>query len=128
MFKGDATGVLVAIDVSTRGIYVDGVPLLVRIDAPTDHKDYLHGAGEADFFVTLATSKQNTLVVGLTSRAEVHSKFVDVFPHHAESVFITGSKEPTGIAYIALVEPKPDFGGPSRRPSPAEDHGRRRPR
>ena len=113
---------------------VDGVSLVVHVDAPTDHKDYLHRAGrtaragEAGVVVTLATSKQQTAVRGLTSRAGVYPKFVDVRPHHAELVSITGSKEPSGIAYIAPVEPKSDFGGARRRPRPGQDQRRRRPR
>ena len=134
MFKANTTAALVATDVAARGIHVDGVSLVVHVDAPTDHKDYLHRAGrtaragEAGVVVTLATSKQQTAVRGLTSRAGVYPKFVDVRPHHAELVSITGSKEPSGIAYIAPVEPKSDFGGARRRPRPGQDQRRRRPR
>ncbi|MBI3429133.1 MAG: hypothetical protein HY050_03560 [Actinobacteria bacterium] len=65
---------------------------------------------------------------GLTSRAGVYPKFVDVRPHHAELVSITGSKEPSGIAYIAPVLEKPSFGGARRKPRPGQDQRRRRPR
>ena len=131
-FKANTNAALVATDVAARGIHVDDVSLVVHVDAPTDHKDYLHRAGrtaragEAGVVVTLATSKQQTAVRGLTSRAGVYPKFVDVRPHHAELVSITGSKEPSGIAYIAPVVEKPSFGG--RKPRPNSDQRRRRPR
>ena len=36
---------LVATDVAARGIHVDDVGMVVHVDPPTDHKDYLHRAG-----------------------------------------------------------------------------------
>jgi superfamily II DNA/RNA helicase len=131
-FKENPNSALVATDVAARGIHVDDVSLVVHVDAPTDHKDYLHRAGrtaragEAGVVVTLATSKQQSAVRGLTSRAGVYPKFVDVRPHHDELVSITGSKVPSGIPYIAPVVEKPSFGG--RRPRPNSDQRRRRPR
>jgi len=132
-FKASANAALVATDVAARGIHVDGISLVVHVDAPTDHKDYLHRAGrtaragEAGVVVTLATSKQQTAVRGLTSRAGVYPKFVDVRPHHAELVSITGSREPSGIAYVAPVTASD---GPRRsgKPRPRSDQRRRRPR
>ncbi len=131
-FKENPNSALVATDVAARGIHVDDVSLVVHVDAPTDHKDYLHRAGrtaragEAGVVVTLATSKQQSAVRGLTSRAGVYPKFVDVRPHHDELVSITGSKVPSGIPYITPVVAKPSFGG--RRPRPNSDQRRRRPR
>ena len=132
-FKASETAALVATEFAARGIIVDGISLVVHVDAPTDHKDYLHRAGrtaragEAGVVVTLATSKQQSAVRGLTSRAGVFPKFVDVRPHHAELVSITGSKEPSGIAYIAPVMASD---GPRRtgKPRPRSDQRRRRPR
>ena len=133
-FKASPTAALVATDVAARGIHVDGISLVVHVDAPTDHKDYLHRAGrtaragEAGVVVTLATSKQQSAVRGLTSRAGVYPKFVDVRPHHTDLVTITGSKEPSGIAYIAPVGEKSAFGAARRKPRPGQDQRRRRPR
>jgi superfamily II DNA/RNA helicase len=45
LFKDTANAALVATDVAARGIHVDGISLVVHVDAPTDHKDYLHRAG-----------------------------------------------------------------------------------
>jgi superfamily II DNA/RNA helicase len=57
-----------ATDVAARGIYVDGVSLVAHVDAPTDHKNYLHRsgrtarAGEAGGVVVIATTKQQISV------------------------------------------------------------------
>jgi superfamily II DNA/RNA helicase len=44
-FRQGRTQVLVATDVAARGIHVDGVDLVLQLDVPQDHKDYLHRAG-----------------------------------------------------------------------------------
>jgi len=135
LFKEQDNAALVATDVAARGIHVDGISLVVHVDAPTDHKDYLHRsgrtarAGEAGGVVVLATTKQQTSVKGLTSRAGVTPKFVGVKPNDAELITITGAQEPSGIPYVApIVENR----GPSRsggkRPRPNSSQRRRRPR
>ncbi|MBZ5782409.1 helicase-related protein, partial [Klebsiella aerogenes] len=81
--------------VAARGIHVDGISLVVHVDAPTDHKDYLHRAGrtaragEAGTVVTIATTKQQKSIGGLTSRAGVTPKFVSVTPLSTELMKIT---------------------------------------
>jgi hypothetical protein len=79
--------------------------------------------------VTLATTKQQKSIGGLTSRAGVTPKFVGVKPLDKELMTITGAQEPSGIPYVApIVENK----GPSRRtsgrPRPNSSERRRRPR
>jgi len=44
-FSRGETRVLVATDVAARGIHVDDVDLVVHVDPPNDHKDYLHRSG-----------------------------------------------------------------------------------
>ncbi|WP_337059804.1 DEAD/DEAH box helicase [Kineococcus sp. G2] len=44
-FSAGETRVLVATDVAARGIHVDDVDLVVHVDPPNDHKDYLHRSG-----------------------------------------------------------------------------------
>ncbi len=44
-FRQGSVPVLVATDVAARGIHVDDVSLIVQVDPPADHKDYLHRAG-----------------------------------------------------------------------------------
>jgi superfamily II DNA/RNA helicase len=134
LFKQLPNAALVATDVAARGIHVDGISLVVHVDAPTDHKDYLHRsgrtarAGEAGAVVTLATTKQQKSVGGLTSRAGVTPKFVGVKPLDQDLMRITGAQEPSGIPYVTpVVENKGPARG-SRKPRPNSDQRRRRPR
>ncbi len=132
LFKETANAALVATDVAARGIHVDGISLVVHVDAPTDHKDYLHRAGrtaragEAGTVVTLATTRQQKSIGGLTQRAGVTPKFVGVTPLSTELMKITGAQEPTGIPYIVpIVEKSVRSGG--KRPRPNSSQRRRRP-
>ncbi len=134
LFKQLPNAALVATDVAARGIHVDGISLVVHVDAPTDHKDYLHRsgrtarAGEAGAVVTLATTKQQKSVGGLTSRAGVTPKFVGVKPLDQDLMRITGAQEPSGIPYVTpVVENKAPSRG-SRKPRPNSSGRRRRPR
>ena len=134
LFKQLPNAALVATDGAARGIHVDGISLVVHVDAPTDHKDYLHRsgrtarAGEAGAVVTLATTKQQKSVGGLTSRAGVTPKFVGVKPLDQDLMRITGAQEPSGIPYVTpVVENKaPSRGNRKLRPNSSER--RRRPR
>jgi superfamily II DNA/RNA helicase len=132
LFKETANAALVATDVAARGIHVDGISLVVHVDAPTDHKDYLHRAGrtaragEAGTVVTLATTRQQKSIGGLTQRAGVTPKFVGVTPLSTELMKITGAQEPSGIPYIVpIVEKSVRNGG--KRPRPNSSQRRRRP-
>ncbi|KRO35426.1 MAG: hypothetical protein ABR54_02775 [Actinobacteria bacterium BACL15 MAG-120619-bin91] len=133
LFKETANAALVATDVAARGIHVDGISLVVHVDAPTDHKDYLHRAGrtaragEAGTVVTLATTRQQKSIGGLTQRAGVTPKFVGVTPLSTDLMKITGAQEPSGIPYIVpIVEKSVRSGG--KRPRPNSSQRRRRPR
>ncbi len=44
-FREGRLPVLVATDVAARGIHVDDIELVLQVDPPADHKDYLHRAG-----------------------------------------------------------------------------------
>ena len=134
LFKQLPNAALVATDVAARGIHVDGISLVVHVDAPTDHKDYLHRsgrtarAGEAGAVVTLATTKQQKSVGGLTSRAGVTPKFVGVKPLDQDLMRITGAQEPSGIPYVTLVVESKGPGRGVRKPRPNSSERRRRPR
>jgi superfamily II DNA/RNA helicase len=60
-------------------------------------------AGKAGAVVTLATTKQQKSVGGLTSRAGVTPKFVGVKPLDQDLMRITGAQEPSGIPYVTPV-------------------------
>ena len=63
-FKTGHVTVLVATNVAARGIHVDNLDLVVNVDPPSDHKDYLHRggrtarAGESGSVVTLVLPNQ----------------------------------------------------------------------
>ena len=109
-FKDGRASALVATDVAARGIHVDDVSLVVHVDAPADHKDYLHRAGRTaragatGVVVTLATHKQKRGIFGITNRAGVKLSEVYVRPSDPELVRVTGSKEPSGIPVIVPAE------------------------
>lgn len=102
-FKDGRASALVATDVAARGIHVDDVSLVVHVDAPADHKDYLHRAGRTaragatGTVVTLATHKQKKAVFGITNRAAVKLIENQVRPGDAKLQEITGAQEPSGI-------------------------------
>jgi superfamily II DNA/RNA helicase len=118
-FKEGLTDVLVATDVAARGIHVDGVSLVVHIDPPNDHKDYLHRAGrtaragETGSVVTLIGPRQQKAVTAMTTRAGVNPEVVKVKPMSKELISITGAKEPSGIAWKPPAEPAKRGGRPS---------------
>jgi superfamily II DNA/RNA helicase len=133
LFKDTANAALVATDVAARGIHVDGISLVVHVDAPTDHKDYLHRAGrtaragEAGTVVTLATTRQQKSIGSLIQRAGVVAKYVGVTPLSTDLMKITGAQEPSGIPYVVpIVEKSVRSGG--KRPRPNSSQRRRRPR
>ena len=133
LFKDSVNAALVATDVAARGIHVDGISLVVHVDAPTDHKDYLHRAGrtaragEAGTVVTITTTKQQKSIGGLTSRAGVTPKFVGVTPLSTELMKITGAQEPSGVPYIVPIVEKSVRSGGNKRPRPNSSQRRRRP-
>ncbi|WP_082518577.1 MULTISPECIES: DEAD/DEAH box helicase [unclassified Rhodococcus (in: high G+C Gram-positive bacteria)] len=101
-FKSGRTPVLVATDVAARGIHVDGIDLVVHVDPPADHKDYMHRAGRtaragaAGTVVAIALPNQRRIISRLTGQAGVKVKSVDVSPGSAELGSITGAKAPSG--------------------------------
>ncbi|MET9378300.1 DEAD/DEAH box helicase [Streptomyces sp. NPDC002992] len=100
--KGDVT-VLVATNVAARGIHVDDVDLVVNVDPPADHKDYLHRggrtarAGESGSVVTLVLPDQRRDVVRLMADAGLRPQVTQVRSGEAELSRITGAKAPSGV-------------------------------
>ena len=133
LFKEQENSALVATDVAARGIHVDGISLVVHVDLPQDHKDYLHRsgrtarAGESGTVVTLSSSKNSRAVSGLLSRAGVTPKFHDVRPLDEKLMVITGAQEPSGVPYVPpVVERKaPQRSGGNRRGGSGKSRGYR---
>ncbi|MFC9789780.1 DEAD/DEAH box helicase [Rhodococcus sp. NPDC127528] len=129
-FKNGRTPVLVATDVAARGIHVDGIDLVVHVDPPADHKDYLHRAGrtaragEKGTVVAIVLPNQRRLVRKLTGMAGVDATAVNVTPGSEELATITGAKAPSGEP----VREQPSRGERSYNDRPRRDGGFDRPR
>lgn len=85
-FKDGRVPVLVATDVAARGIHVDEVGVVLQVDPPADHKDYLHRAGrtaragEKGTVVTLALPHQRRAMQRLLDEAGVDTRLVKARP------------------------------------------------
>ncbi|WP_030261660.1 DEAD/DEAH box helicase [Streptomyces violens] len=128
-FKSGHTNVLVATNVAARGIHVDNLDLVVNVDPPSDHKDYLHRggrtarAGESGTVVTLVLPGQRRGMNRLMSDASITAQETRIHPGEAELSRITGAQAPSGIALTAAdTEPPKRTGagaGKARRSRPA---------
>ncbi|WP_392671571.1 DEAD/DEAH box helicase [Streptomyces sp. LN785] len=131
-FKTGHVTVLVATNVAARGIHVDNLDLVVNVDPPSDHKDYLHRggrtarAGESGSVVTLVLPGQRREMTRLMADAGIVPKIAQVRSGEAELSRITGAQAPSGVpvTITAPVSERATGGGPSRgrrnrRPSQA---------
>ncbi|GAB7105481.1 DEAD/DEAH box helicase [Streptomyces phaeofaciens JCM 4814] len=126
-FKTGHVSVLVATNVAARGIHVDNLDLVVNVDPPTDHKDYLHRggrtarAGESGSVVTLVTPNQRRSMVRLMSDAGIRPQITQIHSGDEALRRITGAQAPSGIP-VVITAPVAER---SRRS--ATSRGRRRP-
>jgi superfamily II DNA/RNA helicase len=126
-FKTGHVSVLVATNVAARGIHVDNLDLVVNVDPPTDHKDYLHRggrtarAGESGSVVTLVTPDQRRSMDRLMAAAGVRPQSTRIRSGDESLSRITGAQAPSGVPVVitAPVVERPKRGTSSR--------GRRRP-
>ncbi|MBN6052383.1 DEAD/DEAH box helicase [Nonomuraea sp. RK-328] len=102
-FKTGHVTVLVATNVAARGIHVDNLDLVVNVDPPSDHKDYLHRggrtarAGESGSVVTLVLPNQRRGMTRLMADAGIVPQTSQVRSGEAELRRITGAQVPSGI-------------------------------
>jgi superfamily II DNA/RNA helicase len=123
---GDVT-VLVATNVAARGIHIDGLDLVVNVDPPTDHKDYLHRggrtarAGESGTVVTLVLPSQRREMDRMMSTAGITPHSARVQSGDAELTRITGARKPSGVpvnvAAVAAERPRTRSTVRGRRPA-----------
>ena len=140
-FRDGTLPVLVATDVAARGIHVDDISVVLQVDPPADHKDYLHRsgrtarAGEQGKVVTLALPHQRR---GM--ERQMREAGVDILPVRATPgdalLASTGATAPTGVpvpdeAFRRLLDGEPArrraSGGP-RGPRHGSGSGARPPR
>ncbi|MFG2718526.1 DEAD/DEAH box helicase [Streptomyces sp. NPDC048416] len=126
-FKTGHVNVLVATNVAARGIHVDNLDLVVNVDPPTDHKDYLHRggrtarAGESGSVVTLVTPNQRRDMVRLMSHAGIQPQTTQIRSGDEALNRITGAQAPSGVP-VVIAAPVTE-----RAKRGAATRGRRRP-
>ncbi len=135
-FKNGQVTALVATNVAARGIHVDDLDLVVNVDPPTDHKDYLHRggrtarAGGSGSVVTLVLPDQRRDVTRLMSDAGIRPRTASVKSDDEELATLTGAREPSGVAVtIEVPQPTPPTASrPARKTGtePGRRSGRRR--
>ncbi|MFE6334802.1 DEAD/DEAH box helicase [Streptomyces sp. NPDC057798] len=122
-FKTGHVTALVATNVAARGIHVDDLDLVVNVDPPTDHKDYLHRggrtarAGGSGSVVTLVLPEQKRDVTLLMSNAGIRPRTARVTSSDAALATITGAREPSGVP-VTIEIPQP--AAPPARKAAAE--------
>ncbi|WP_328720439.1 DEAD/DEAH box helicase [Streptomyces sp. NBC_00247] len=121
-FKTGHVTVLVATNVAARGIHVDNLDLVVNVDPPSDHKDYLHRggrtarAGESGSVVTLVLPNQRREMTRLMQDAGITPQIAQVRSGEAELSRITGARTPSGVPVVISSPPseRPKSSGKSR--------------
>jgi superfamily II DNA/RNA helicase len=110
-FKTGHVTVLVATNVAARGIHVDNLDLVVNVDPPSDHKDYLHRggrtarAGESGSVVTLVLPGQRREMTRLMADAGITPATTQVRSGEAELRRITGAQAPSGVPVTITAPP-----------------------
>ncbi|WP_103533792.1 DEAD/DEAH box helicase [Streptomyces sp. SM11] len=111
-FKTGHVTVLVATNVAARGIHVDNLDLVVNVDPPSDHKDYLHRggrtarAGESGSVVTLVLPNQRREMTRLMADAGITPQVAQVRSGEAELNRITGAQAPSGVPVVISAPAK----------------------
>ena len=110
-FKDGHVTVLVATNVAARGIHVDDLDLVVNVDPPSDHKDYLHRggrtarAGKSGSVVTLVLPDQRRGMTRMLASAGITPQTTQVHSGSAELSRITGAQAPSGIPVVVTPPP-----------------------
>ncbi|TQF05922.1 DEAD/DEAH box helicase [Kitasatospora acidiphila] len=133
-FRDGRVNALIATNVAARGIHIDGLDLVVNVDPPIDHKDYLHRggrtarAGESGTVVTLVLPEQRRDVSKLMTVAGIRPTTTKVRPGDAELARITGARTPSGVAVTIApaVAPEAAASAPKAGGSAGNSGNRRR--
>ncbi|MBY8882573.1 DEAD/DEAH box helicase, partial [Actinacidiphila acidipaludis] len=130
-FKNGQVTALVATNVAARGIHIDDLDLVVNVDPPADHKDYLHRggrtarAGGSGSVVTLVLPDQKRDVTRLMTHAGIRPRTARVTSGDPELATITGAREPSGTP-VTIEVPQPAAPAASRSDrQPGGEAGRR---
>ncbi|MFD8321292.1 DEAD/DEAH box helicase [Kitasatospora purpeofusca] len=105
-FRNGQVTALIATNVAARGIHIDGLDLVVNLDPPSDHKDYLHRggrtarAGQSGTVVTLVLPNQRRGMARMMATAAITPITTRVNAGDEELARITGARVPTGIPVV----------------------------
>ncbi|MCU7826917.1 DEAD/DEAH box helicase [Kitasatospora sp. DSM 101779] len=135
-FRTGEVTALIATNVAARGIHVHGLDLVVNLEPPADHKDYLHRggrtarAGESGTVVTLVLPNQRRRMARTMTTAGIVPITTRVLAGDEDLARITGARVPTGVP-VTIADPvverprrSASAGNRGRRPA----HGARTPR
>ncbi|MCX4750789.1 DEAD/DEAH box helicase [Kitasatospora sp. NBC_01287] len=109
-FRTGQVTALIATNVAARGIHIDGLDLVVNLDPPNDHKDYLHRggrtarAGESGTVVTLVLPNQRREMARMMTTAGITPVSTQVHSSDEELARITGARVPTGVP-VVIADP-----------------------
>ncbi|MFD4377818.1 DEAD/DEAH box helicase, partial [Streptomyces sp. NPDC058527] len=123
-FKTGQVTALVATNVAARGIHIDDLDLVVNVDPPGDHKDYLHRggrtarAGGSGSVVTLVLPEEKHEVTRLMRDAGIQPRTTRLRSSDEELATLTGAREPSGVAVTIEVP---------QQAAPAASRGGRKP-
>ncbi|MFD5467520.1 DEAD/DEAH box helicase [Kitasatospora sp. NPDC127059] len=124
-FRTGQVTALIATNVAARGIHVDGLDLVVNLDPPGDHKDYLHRggrtarAGESGTVVTLVLPSQRRGMARMMSTVGITPVTTMVSSGDEDLARITGARVPTGVP---VTVPDPVVERPRRGPATGRGH------
>ncbi|MFE7189820.1 DEAD/DEAH box helicase [Kitasatospora sp. NPDC057595] len=132
-FRDGHVTALIATNVAARGIHIDGLDLVVNVDPPIDHKDYLHRggrtarAGESGTVVTLVLPDQRREVGRLMTVAGIRPTTTKIRPGDAELTRITGARTPSGVPVsVAVPAPAVPVDAEAGKAAPKTSSGPRR--
>ncbi|WP_432249830.1 DEAD/DEAH box helicase [Streptomyces sanyensis] len=128
-FRTGTVTALVATNVAARGIHVEDLDLVVNVDPPVDHKDYLHRggrtarAGRSGTVVTLVLPAQRRDTDRLMAETGIAPRVTRVRSGDEELARLTGAREPSGVP-VTIALPQQ---APARSAAPSGASGSRRP-
>ncbi|MGO4955921.1 DEAD/DEAH box helicase [Luteococcus sp. Sow4_B9] len=116
-FKEGTVPVLVATDVAARGIHVDDVTLVLEVDPPMNHKDYLHRAGRTaragtkGVVASICLPHQRRSMLRLLGAAGVKAEQLSTHPGEEALAEKTGARPVTAAPiedaeYERIIAPK----------------------
>ena len=119
-FESGQVHVLAATDVAARGVDVANVELVIHVDPPTEHKEYLHRsgrtarAGKSGDVVTICLPQERRDLALVLRRAKIHADPIRVSADSPEVAELVGERAPR-VAPAPVVR-QPNSGRPGQSP------------